>query len=390
MTSRRHATRDQDPLHQRLLGAFVVSLLAHLSVFGVARVGQQLQWWDAKALNLFQTVKITPEELEKLREQQRKAEEEREKQQPVMFIQVTQPSTEPPPEAKFYSSVSARAANPDPGREREAKIDGKQDQMARLADAPRIATGRPTPPPQPEAPGTADASPQSVSAPVPVPAPEPPPRPVPVTEPSPAPKLVEQRPEPARVPGLGELAMVRPEVRRPDPVPVEASAESAPAPTPPVQAPPPTPASTQPPREARSRPRTVTEAKLRQELLAGQKMRQDGGVERKGPVQLDAVGRTFGAYDEALVGAVQTRWFALLDDRKYVGGAAGRVVVRFKLYADGSVRGCQAAETSVDPLFTELCVRAVSDPAPYEKWPVEMLRELGTNMREMRFTFLYN
>jgi hypothetical protein len=145
-----------------------------------------------------------------------------------------------------------------------------------------------------------------------------------------------------------------------------------------------------PPKEQRARPRTVTEAKLRQELLAGQKMRQEGGVERKGPVQVDAEGLPFGAYDEAMVGAVQNRWFALLEEQRYVGGVSGRVVVRFRLHSDGTVRSCEAAETNVDPLFTELCVRAVSDPSPYEKWPTDMLRMIGSNVREMRFTFLYN
>src|SRR4030095_13348267 len=122
----------------------------------------------------------------------------------------------------------------------------------------------------------------------------------------------------------------------------------------------------------RARPRTVSEAKLRQNLLAGEKMRQDGGVARRGAPVLDVKGLPFGAYDEALVMAVQNRWFALLDERRFAGGVTGRVFISSRLHADGTVRECAASDTSVDPLFTSLCVRAISDPSPYEKWPSDM------------------
>lgn len=364
--------RHRDPLIQRLGGALLVSVMAHLSLFGVVRLGHQMQWWDAAPFKIFRSVRLSPDELAKVLEQQRKLAEEREKQQPVMFIQVTEPSEETPPDAKYYSSVSSRAANPEPGNERQARIDGQQEQTARLNDAPRLMTGRPTAPARPEAPGTADPSPQSASA--VVPAPEP------VRTPTELPPLVQPTPEPVRPPGVGDLAMVRvePKVVEPPPPPKPLDETIRPTPQP-------TPAA-----EPRARPRTVTEAKLRQALLAGEKMKQAGGVERKGPVQVDAQGLPFGAYDEAMVAAVQNRWYGLLDERRFAGGARGRVVVKFMLMSDGSVRQCEAVETGVDPLFTALCVRSVTDPAPYEKWPSDMLRMIGSPMREMRFTFYYN
>ena len=140
----------------------------------------------------------------------------------------------------------------------------------------------------------------------------------------------------------------------------------------------------------RARPRTVTEARLRQNLLAGEQMKQEGGVPRVGKVALDVRATGFGAYDEALIMAVQNRWFALLDERRFAGGTTGRVVVKFKLYSDGSVRIVEPTESTVDPLLESLCIRAVRDPAPYEKWPSDMLRMIGSNFREVRFTFYYN
>ncbi len=380
MVARVRSRRDEDPLFQRILGALVVSLLAHLSFFGVARLGQQLNWWESRPFQMFRTVRFTTEELAKLEQQQRQLEEQRRQEQPVLFVQVTEPSEEPPPETRYYSSVNSRAANPEPGSQDQVKMDGTQDRSLRLANAPRVATGRPTPPPQPEAPGTADASPETSTATVRAPEPEP------VRPPAEVPRLVETKPEPPKLPGIGDLALARPEVLRPPP-PLTPPVTPVTPVTPPTRDPAPAPTPTPSPRP---RPRTVTEAKLRQSLLAGEMMKQAGGVARKGPVQLDAKGLAFGAYDEALVAAVQNRWFALLDERRFAGGVTGRVVVSFRLHADGSVRNCEATESNVDPLFTALCQRAISDPSPYEKWPSDMQRMIGANVREMRFTFFYN
>jgi hypothetical protein len=393
MSATPRSLRDEDPLSPRVLGALVVSLLTHLAVLGLVQVGNELHWWDARPFSIFRKVRITPEELARMREQQRRLEEQRQAEQPLLFVQVTQPSEEPPPAPKHYSSLSSRAANPETGQENQARIDGTQTRSIRTESAPQVATGRPTPPPQPEEPGPADASPPIPPAPTPPPPVETVARPV-------APRLIEKAAEPARPAGLGELALARPEVRmpeepkpspppeaKPEPEPeppVETAVVSAPTPpVAPVTAPPPTPAP-------RARPRTVAEAKIRQALLAGEKMQQEGGVARKGPVQLDVKGVPFGAYDEMLIAAVQNRWFGLLEERRFAGGTIGRVVVTFKLHSDGSVRIVEPTESSVDPLMTGLCVRAIRDPSPYEKWPSDMLRMIGAPSREMRFTFFYN
>jgi len=215
-----------------------------------------------------------------------------------------------------------------------------------------------------------------------------PPKPRPA-EPAEPPKVAETKPPAQLRPGAGEKAVPEPEGKEiavsppaPGPKPATDVAWASARPQSSLLDPPTAP--------VRSRPKTVTEAKLRQSLLAGEKMRQDGGVRRKGPVALDVVGMEFGAYDEALAYAVQNRWFTLLDERRFAGGATGRVVVRFQLYADGSVRIVEPQESTVDQLLTSLCVRSIRDPSPFEKWPSDMLRMVGTNSREMRFTFFYN
>lgn len=360
--------------------AFLVSLLAHVAFFAVAALGTQLRWWDARPFSMFRKVRFTPEEVARIQEEQRRNQELRQQEQPTIFVQVTQPSEDVPTETSFYSSVSSRAANPEPAPGDQPKIDGRQTQTLRTEDAPRVETGRPTPPAQPEAPGTADASPATADSRVTPKAEQ-----VAKLE---VPKLLERAAEPERRPGLGDLA-----VPVPAPVPVvRADPPEEPRPTPQevVQQTPPAETG-QPSPAPRARPRTVTEAKVRQSLLAGEKSRQDGGVDRKGPVSLDVKGVPFGAYDEALIMAVQNRWFALLDELRFAGGAKGKVVVKFNLHSDGSVRIVEPHESTLDDvLLTALCVRAIRDPSPYEKWPSDMLRMIGSNMREMRFTFFYN
>lgn len=389
------------------MAALAVSLLAHVAMFSIAHLGSELHWWDARPFAIFRKVRITPEEAAKLIERQRQREAERPPPEPPMlFVQVTQPSPDTPEKSEFYSSVSSRAANPEPSTLEQPRIDGNQTRDIRLENAPRVPAGRPTPPPEPEEqPGVAEAPPQTVETQL-IPPPEEVLPPVDT-------RLVPVTPEPERKKGLGELALPTPPVPTPPPepkpelpkvLPEEPPPQPQPTPPPPTPPPPepvptpvvasvpptPTPTPAPPTPSPRPRPKTLTEARLRQELLAGEKVKQEGGVARQGPVSLDVKGTPFGAYDEMLVLAVQNRWFRLLEEQRYVGGVQGSVVVTFRLHSDGTVRIVEPSETSVDALFTGLCVRAISDPSPYEKWPSDMLRMLGKPMREMRFTFRYN
>jgi hypothetical protein len=369
---------DVDPPTSRLAAAFLISILVHTVFFGVIQVGNQLHWWDAGPFALFRKMRLSPEELKRLQQPKQEAKEE----PALVFVQVTQPSEEVPPETRYYSAASSRAANPEVGDQSQPKIEGRQTQVVRTEDAPNLPTGNPTTPPP-------TASPPSLETAL-AEAPQPPPAPESVIRPEEA-KLVETAPEPERQPGAGELAVVQPVVPPPDTRPAEPPPIPAPAAMPSVA--PTRPETKNEPSPApapRSRPRTLVEAKVRQELLSGEKVRQDGGVGRQGPVQLDVVGKSYGAYDEALVFAVKNRWFALLDARRFAGGAAGRVVINFNLFSDGSVRIVEPTESSVDALLEDYCIRAVREPAPFGKWPKEMLREVGKPYREIRFTFYYN
>jgi hypothetical protein len=118
-------------------------------------------------------------------------------------------------------------------------------------------------------------------------------------------------------------------------------------------------------------------------------MKQEGGVKRSGSVSLDVKGTPFGAYDAAIVAAVQQRWYDLLDERKYASDGTGKVVLEFRLNHDGKISNMKTTESDVNDLLNLLCQRAVLDPSPYARWPDDMRRLVGGNFREVRFTFYY-
>ena len=104
---------------------------------------------------------------------------------------------------------------------------------------------------------------------------------------------------------------------------------------------------------------------------------------------LDVTATPFGAYDAAIVAAIQHRWYALLDDQRLTRGT-GKVAVRFRLHDDGRVTTMDVTENTVGELLSILCERAIRDPSPFAPWPSDMRRLVGANYREVNFTFYYN
>ena len=141
------------------------------------------------------------------------------------------------------------------------------------------------------------------------------------------------------------------------------------------------------------RPRTIREA-LALNHLPGLQMFQEGGVRRHLEISsLDAKATSFGAYDYALIDAVSQSWYRLLDQTQYASDSRGRVVIQFDLHSDGSVTDLKIVEDSADDSFGGIwaiaCQAAVEDAAPFAPWPSDMLHEIGSNLRNVRFTFFY-
>jgi outer membrane biosynthesis protein TonB len=146
--------------------------------------------------------------------------------------------------------------------------------------------------------------------------------------------------------------------------------------------------SPEPPEPKPARPRTVAEARAAKGLPPSEKMRQEGGVQRR-DIQstLDVQATAYGDYDAQIINAIRSRWYSLLSGKH---SPVGKVVVEFKLHANGTISELRTIDANVDNLFQYLCEAAIQEPSPYQKWPVEMRRVLGGDSREVRFTFFYN
>lgn len=320
--------------------AFILSLLLHVLLWGTWRAGRRLHWWEGQPAWLVQFYKLlqpspSPTALARLRAKTRPPQPVREIPLSFMEVDPALASAEPPKEAKYYGAFNAIAAQPDPASTdtKTPKIDGKQDKVPRLQDNPRP-----------------DKFPLQPAAPV---------------TPQPA-EALQPKPRPADTPG--DLALVRPGERRLTDGQADSRTGDA----------------------ARERPRTLAQALAKRGLLAGERMKQEGGVSRRGRVAMvDVKATPFGAYDAAFIAAVQQRWYDLIDSSQILP-RSGKVVLHFRLTPDGRITDLRVREETVGELLTLLCQRAVLDPAPYAPWPSDMRRLIGESYREVTFTFYYN
>lgn len=141
--------------------------------------------------------------------------------------------------------------------------------------------------------------------------------------------------------------------------------------------------------QARERPRTLAEARAQKAMLAGQVMKQDGGVSNRGKVAFDTKATPFGDYDAAFIAAVERCWHILLDEHQGTQ-RPGKVVVDFRLTYDGRITNIQVQENEVGEILSMLCQSAILNPAPYPRWPAQMRQTISGNFRDIRFTFYYN
>src|SRR2546421_3904665 len=261
-----------------------LSLVVHFTLFEGWRLGKRLGWWEHQAtwlLDLKKKVRSTllqpPVTQVSLAPAQREI--------PLTFVEVdpSLATPEPPKDAKYYSSQSTRAANPDPVVDTTVpKIDGQQTKVVRTEDVPKPSPQPLQPAPQPDKP----------------------------------PEPLQPKPKGGETPG--DLAKAKPEDLKP---PKDGQADLGVG------------SAAVVPRE---RPRTLAAAR-QQRMLAGEKMQQEGGAKKRGPLSLNVTTTPFGSYDAALIAAIQQRWYDLFDNFRFAA-RSGKVILEFRLYYDGSVR----------------------------------------------------
>jgi len=240
---------------------------------------------------------------------------------------------EEPKDAKYYSSLPTVAANP-------------ENPTGKIADTPYL-----------EGKDTRVMSTETVAPTPAMPAPAPPALP-----PKPAPQVLD-KPVEAEKKVADEGLKVQEEKKL-----VMADAR----PEPPV--PPPAPPAPPP-----SSGREV--AAIKSHMMAV-------GAGRIGIAAFNVAGSPFGEYDKALIRAVQSRWYALIEQNGLYE-RAGTVTVHFNLLHDGSVQNMEVKENPAGQILSLFCEKAVVDSAPFAPLPEDLQRLIGEDPREVNFTFYY-
>jgi hypothetical protein len=159
---------------------------------------------------------------------------------------------------------------------------------------------------------------------------------------------------------------------------IESSSVQAPPPsTPVVPTAPATPVSARPPGTPSGR-----------EIAAVKSRLTASGVVRIGVDAFNVEASPFGEYDQKVVKAVQSRWYALIE--KYaIYERSGTVTITFELREDGTAQNLQRTENSVGELLASFCEKAILDSTPFEPFPDRLRLLLGNQPREASFAFYY-
>jgi hypothetical protein len=342
----------------RLAAALLLSLLMHLTIWGAYHTGEKLGWWQRLHLPLWlQPVKKFALNAQIARDEQ-----------PAIYVDVSHADADTPAQSRYYSNKSSRAANSETAQTTAPKIVGTQRDMPKTENASRpVKAAAPAAPAPPNPTEEAKETPKEPAK----------------TEPK-----EETPPDLARLqpsmppPSLKTPPLDAPEQpQTPGDFPRQPRPQTTAAPTPDATG----SAPSQP-----ARPRTLKQALAQRDQLPGRQMQQEGGVPRRENwAALDVKATPFGDYDRTLIEAVTQRWYDLLDSGRFAQDRAGKVILRFKLKPDGSVIEMETLENTVGDLLGYLCQESVEEAAPFGKWPPDMLRMVGTNYREITFTFYY-
>lgn len=240
-----------------------------------------------------------------------------------------------PKDAKYYSDRSTAAANPvnPTGQTGDTPfLDGKDTRMTSTESVvPKLgipAPPRPPPPPPPEPPKPAPETPKKVA--------------------ETGIKIVEEN--------KVAMATKPPEPARPPPEPV--------------------------------RPAAPAGAGSHREIAALKSRLSASGVASIGVAAFNVAGSPFGDYDKALIRAVQSRWYALIE-KNGLYERAGQVTLKFNLLADGSVQSLATKENTAGEILGLFCEKAIVDSAPFPPLSDELHRIIGEDAREVNFTFYY-
>src|SRR5262249_43932371 len=121
-----------------------------------------------------------------------------------------------------------------------------------------------------------------------------------------------------------------------------------------------------------------------------EQMKQEGGVEKRGPASFRVERGPMGDYGARMWYAVQERWYATLERQKFAGEFTGKVTVTFRLHPDGSVTEVNATDDGSDPgIYSLSCTWAIQLSADFGPWSNEMRTAYGPKPIECQCVFWY-
>jgi len=97
----------------------------------------------------------------------------------------------------------------------------------------------------------------------------------------------------------------------------------------------------------------------------------------------------FTSYDKRCVKSVKDCWYRLLEPLEEKPLQKGTVIIKFNLHDDGEITELKIVKNTTSALLASICQKAVSDSAPFEAWPPQMLEAEGKPRRAVTFTFKY-
>jgi len=293
--------------------------------------------------------------------------------QQFMETDPSQVTGEKPKDAKYYSDKSTVAANPNnpTGKTGDTPyLDGTEKHVPSTLDVPTPSgvsaplirqPGSPsTPPNAPKpAPKVAEAAPE--------PKPTPPPQPKAQEQPKDTAPLGLKMVEEQKV-AMAQKPVVQPQIVTGATVPeVPANVTAA------------SPGS----------PAIVTEPGVPgREIVARKAHRTVAGVSRNGVAAFGVAESPFGAYDQKLIKAVQSHWYALIDHYG-IYESADVVTVKFQLLDDGQVKDVTSTDSGQNTILSLFCEKAIIESGPFDPLSDELRALIGKEPREISFTFYY-
>ncbi|MGB0743303.1 MAG: hypothetical protein ACPGSB_02150 [Opitutales bacterium] len=137
--------------------------------------------------------------------------------------------------------------------------------------------------------------------------------------------------------------------------------------------------------EARPMPRA--RPRLAPELITGPLLKSQSSASRRGELAIDATFSEFGEYEQQFYAAIQTGWYQEIEFFQPID-TASRVLVRFRIKADGTVDNAEAVQSTASKIATVICVTAITKRSPFRPWTEEMVEVFGKE-RWLKVVFHY-